>query len=837
LAELVRYRRRTTGSLGPSNFTFHEPSRSLYFLGSDGGDETGKPLTSLYRTPFPKSLSGDDQPMAGPWIPVATAVTKKSKETGAHQSGDPEMTKKAELLRERLRMQAIGITSYSIHESTGRILVPIRGELRYCETVSSDSTESLTALNLHSFGDEARSVIGEERWRDLRSTPELGSLDPKWSPDGALVSFIRHDDLWVADVATGVERQLTFSMLEKGDVNEGDVTSGVAEYVMQEEFDRYTGYWWQSHRDPSTKDYVILYLQVDQSEVPSVGISQVDENGSVDYYRYPRVGDKNVTVEARLIRFPAPPKVTGSEDIEEIVRWADCHGYDGESIYSTTRYIPNSLKNVVPWFEYVVRGGWIPANDPSSSQKAWFWLMFLDREQQRLALVAFSFNDVGEWVILHKEHLTRYWINVSDSVVFVPYDQDANNHKVSFIYTSERSGFSHLYTKQVSLSSRITASENQITGGNWAVEEILRVDMSRMLIFFTGTMDSPLEKHIYVTKVAPLSEGSSEWPLRLTEKGFTYSNITVDVECRWLACNRSSVDQAVTSEVFEIVHSGDKPVLRCTVKIAKPKPADQARPSWGINTPEFFNCSAENGDTLYGCMFLPRHVGAPYPTILHVYGGPRVQSVSNDYRLTSNGKLQFWSDMGFLVVMIDGRGSYRRGLEFEGAIHGHLGDIELQDQAAGLEYLIAKGLVDRNRIAISGWSYGGYLSLLALAKRPDLFKLAIAGAPVVRWENYDTAYTERYLGLLSANPEGYRLSSVLHWVPSLPDEDNRLLVVHCLMDENVHACHTTALIDAMVRENKPHRLLLFPKERHGLRDARSQLHFETIFSEFITSHL
>ncbi|RKP25697.1 Alpha/Beta hydrolase protein, partial [Syncephalis pseudoplumigaleata] len=194
--------------------------------------------------------------------------------------------------------------------------------------------------------------------------------------------------------------------------------------------------------------------------------------------------------------------------------------------------------------------------------------------------------------------------------------------------------------------------------------------------------------------------------------------------------------------------------------------------------------------------------------------------------------------LGFAVVIIDGRGSSQRGLAFEAPIQRRLGRIELADQLAGLRWLAReRGIVDMERVAISGWSYGGYLSLMGLALYPDAFKLAIAGAPVTQWEAYDSAYTERYMGLPSEHPTEYMLSSVMHYIDYFPNEENRLLIVHGLMDENVHFTHTERLMNALIKRNKPHHVQFYPGERHGLRHAEANEHYETLFFWWLLNYL
>ncbi|KAG0229424.1 dipeptidylpeptidase [Actinomortierella wolfii] len=257
---------------------------------------------------------------------------------------------------------------------------------------------------------------------------------------------------------------------------------------------------------------------------------------------------------------------------------------------------------------------------------------------------------------------------------------------------------------------------------------------------------------------------------------------------------------------------------------------------------EFFTYQSSDGVILHGCLYRPANYvpGTKYPTLVSIYGGPKSQMVTNEYKLPKFLRVFLATRMGYAVVMFDGRGSNERGIEFEGRLRHRMGQVEIQDQVEGLQFLARPengGIVDMDRVAISGWSYGGYLSLMALVQYPEVFKLAIAGAPVTQWELYNSAYTERYMGLLSENKEGYTKSNVLSYVEKFPDSENRLLIAHGLIDENVHFKNTETLSAELIRLNKPHHIQLYPTERHGLRDVRVNEHFETLMFYWLRNYL
>jgi len=237
--------------------------------------------------------------------------------------------------------------------------------------------------------------------------------------------------------------------------------------------------------------------------------------------------------------------------------------------------------------------------------------------------------------------------------------------------------------------------------------------------------------------------------------------------------------------------------------------------------------------TLHGCAYVPdaaRHGPGPYPTLVSVYGGPHVQTVSNAWPLTADLRAQFLRSRGYLVLKLDNRGSDRRGLVFEAPVKRDMGNLELRDQIEGVRWAQRAGLCDAARVGMYGWSYGGYMSAMALARHPEVFKVAVAGAPVTHWDGYDTHYTERYMGTPENNAEGYRASSVMAHVDGIRGS---LLLVHGLIDENVHFRHTARLLNALIRAQKHHELLVFPDERHQPRGLADRVFCEQRVFNFI----
>ncbi|CDW54924.1 Peptidase S9 and DPPIV N domain containing protei n [Trichuris trichiura] len=479
-------------------------------------------------------------------------------------------------------------------------------------------------------------------------------------------------------------------------------------------------------------------------------------------------------------------------------------------------------------------------------------------------------------------------MEVHNSLVFL---EPVFKHSARFIWLSRRTGFSHLYLIDAVLSRQAEevpnqtawVSENldivqevQLTSGEWDIE----VDESRCLIYFLAVADTPLESHIYVTSYA--LPGMK--PIRLTELGYSYG---VPREKKCMAFNddlsvmatfRSNVtcpgECIVYSFSFpECANSSDVSIPRVKnhllLKLPSREEGDnlasqESSTSSGNEAVYAFPSKKLFADDLlqdlkllhsipprplitevvsknfklYSYLYRPFDwkQGQVLPTIVYIYGGPGFQLVRNSW--TRHIFLTMYLNLGYAVVMTDGRGSLNRGGEFETAISGRLGCVEVEDQVnALLRIKHVHGTIDLSRVALMGWSYGGYLALMGLAQYPSAFKVAIAGAPVTDWRFYDTAYTERYMGLPENNQEAYGESSVSHLVTKFPSMAGRLLILHGMRDENVHFKHTSTLIQALIEAGKPYSLQTYPDERHAFRNAAATSHmFATILS-FLDANL
>ncbi|XP_015573216.2 dipeptidyl aminopeptidase 4 isoform X1 [Ricinus communis] len=614
----------------------------------------------------------------------------------------------------------------------------------------------------------------------LPSSPLSPIIDPHLSPDGTMLAYVKDSELHVLNLLYNESKQLTFG--SQGNT----VTHGLAEYIAQEEMDRKNGYWW------SLDSKFIAFTQVDSSGIPLFRIMHQGKSSvgleSQEDHAYPFAGASNVKVRLGVV------SIAGGS-----ITWMDlvCGG---------TEELDNED-------EYLTRVNWM-RGDILTAQ-------VLNRSHTKLRIIKFDIKTGQGKVILVEEQ--DKWVNLHDC--FTPLDKSVTKYSGGFIWASEKTGFRHLY-----LHDANGTCLGPITEGEWMVEQIAGVNEASGLVYFTATLEGPLEFNLYCTKLFRDDSQNFLGPVRLTH-GKGKHVVVLDHHMRNFVDIHDSLDFP-PRVLYTSLHDGSviMPLYEQPFTIPRFKRLE-------LEPPEIVQVQASDGTILYGALYKPdptKFGPPPYKTLISVYGGPCVQYVCDSWLNTVDMRAQFLRSKGILVWKLDNRGSARRGLKFEGSLKYNAGRIDAEDQLTGTEWLIKQGLAKVGHIGVYGWSYGGYMSAMILARFPDVFRCAVSGAPVTSWDGYDTFYTEKYMGLPSQNPSGYEYSSVMHHVHKLK---GRLLLVHGMIDENVHFRHTARLVNALVAAGKPYELLIFPDERHTLRWHRSRVYMEERIWEFVERSL
>ena len=447
---------------------------------------------------------------------------------------------------------------------------------------------------------------------------------------------------------------------------------------------------------------------------------------------------------------------------------------------------------------YLARIAWRPDGTLTAQIEA--------RDQRSLRLVTFGMNGSATTLI---EERGDPWLNLADDLRFLPSGE--------FLWSHERSGFRHL-----ALHAADGGEIRTLTAGDWIVTGVAALDAERRVAYFHGTREGVTERHLY--RVG-LDGGSIE---RITE-GPGWHEAVVSPAAGLYVDRHGSLAAAPALTVRRL----DGNAVVATLF------ADEGATAaaLGLPVPELTSFQTDEGVTLQAAIYAPPGAGRDerrYPLIVSVYGGPHAQTVADNWPLTVDLRAQYLAQQGYVVLKVDNRGSANRGLRFEAALAGDMGRPEVADQVAGVRWLSERASVDGARVGIYGWSYGGYMTCMALLRAPDVFKVGVAGAPVTAWDGYDTHYTERYMGHPASNADGYRESAALAHVAALR---GKLLLIHGLIDENVHFRHTARLIAALTAAGKEYDLVLFPGERHMPRDAKGLEYQETRLADYFRAHL
>jgi dipeptidyl-peptidase-4 len=602
-------------------------------------------------------------------------------------------------------------------------------------------------LLLSAGGDLFLFRLGEDSWTQLTATPEV-EADPKLSPDGLRVSYRTANDLYVVDISSKQVTRLT---------RDGSATLWNArlDWVYPEELDLPTAHWWS----PDSKQ--IAYLQFDVSREPLYPHADFLPLRPVyEPQRYPKAGDPNADVRLGVV------SATGGD-----TKWMDL-GETRDALLARVRWLPDSSGLLV---------------------------QRLNRVQNRLDLLLARAATSSSRLVLREED--RFWVNVADILEFL-------DNGAEFLWSSERSGFRHLY--RYSLDGRQLA---RLTAGDWEVTELAGVDEAAATVYFVSTQSSPLERHLYRVKL----DGSGR--SRVTQVPGTHA-ISMAPRCEYYLDTFSNLTTPPARTLFK----ADGSQWAAFVE-ADRRPLEE----YDIRPTEIVEVKADDKAVLYARLIRPAgfRAGVKYPAVVFVYGGPHAQQVRN--RWTGLTIEQVLAHRGFVVWELDNRGSGGRGHLWESALCSGFGAKELEDQQAGVRRLVSMGFVDSSRIGMYGWSYGGYMTLYALLNAPDLFRAGVAGAPVADWRNYDSIYTERYLGLPSENPEAYRRSSPVNDARNLKA---RLLIVHNLEDDNVLFQNTLQMADALERAGKPFDLAIYPQKTHGLTGSAREHMLEKMAAFF-----
>lgn len=527
------------------------------------------------------------------------------------------------------------------------------------------------------------------------------------------------------------------------------IINGNCDWVYEEEFSFTQAYQW------SPKGNYIAYYRFDESKVKEYQFTAYDNSYNKQYtYKYPKAGEDNSKVEIHIYN------IAESKDIKAQYETGDI-------------YIPR-----IKW-----------ATDDNSLIVFW-----MNRHQDNLKLLKTDAR-TGLSDILYEEK-NKYYIDITDDWQFLA---DGKN----FLFTSEMNGYNRIY-----LYSMDGKTKTQISKGNYDVTNIDGVDEINKRIFYTLAYPRPMDRNLFVT------DFSGKNTYQLTQ-GEAWHRVNINDKFTQFYDYRSDINSPQTVSLNDIVTDKKKAISARFVEAVSENTKLRAKmDEYEIGKAEFIRIPNSKGDTLNGWMLKPPHFdpSKKYPVLFCNYGGPGSQQVVNRF-----GAVSFWhqllAEKGFIVVSVDNTGTGSRGEEFKKKTYLQLGKYEIEDQIDAAKYMGALSFVDKKNIGHWGWSYGGFMSSLAITKGNEVFTAAVAVAPVTSWRFYDNIYTERYMRTPQENPKGYDDNSPINFTDMIR---GKYLIIHGLADDNVHFQNSTQMISALVKSNIDFESAYYPNKNHGI---------------------
>ena len=618
--------------------------------------------------------------------------------------------------------------------------------------VPEGKKESISIDDYTLSPDETKILIGTETERIYRhstrmeyyiwdtNTKKLTQLSKggkqrlaSFSPDGNKVAFLRDNNIFIMDIVSGKESQITTDGLVNNIIN------GNCDWVYEEEFSFTQAYAW------SPDGSKLAFYRFDESKVKEYDLTFYDSLYPTLYkYKYPKAGEDNSVVSI--------------------------HVYDLKTAKTTLMDVGKEKD------QYIPRIKWTEVPNTLSIQR-------MNRLQNNWEILLAD-AATGTSNIIYTEN-NKYYIEITDNLIFL-------KDKKRFLISSDKDGYNHIYL--YNLDGNLA---KQVTTGKWEVLDVKGVDETNGLVYYISDEELPTEKALYSIRLdgtgkkkISAKEGVNDAQFSESYKYFINT---------WSDANTppySTINRADGKELKVLV---DNSALYAKTK------------EYGFAPETFFTFKTSDSIKLYGWMIKPMDFDAAkkYPVLVYVYGGPGDQTVINDWGRYNLVWFEMLAQKGYIVVSVDNRGTGGRGEAFKKCTYGQLGKLETIDQVETAKYLGALPYVDKSRIGIWGWSYGGYMTALCMTKGADYFKTGIAVAPVTNWRYYDNIYTERYMGLPKSNAKGYDDNSPVNFVDNLK---GKFLLVHGTADDNVHFQNSMMFSNALINANKQFDEFFYPEQ-------------------------
>ena len=583
--------------------------------------------------------------------------------------------------------------------------------------------------------------------------------EPTFSPDGKKIAYAKENNLYVYDLATKQSTPVTT------DGKKNSIINGITDWVYEEEFAFVKAFDW------SADSKKLAYIRFDESEVPefSMSIFQKDLYPTVETFKYPKAGEKNSAVSL--------------------------HIYDVNA--ATVKTV--NLGNYNDF--YIARIKWTNDANVLSAQ-------VLNRHQDNLDLLFIDGNSGAAKVVLNEKD--KAYVDVTDNLTFLK-----NN---SFIWTSEKDGFNHIYWYD-----KNGKLKNQVTKGKWEVTSYYGFDEKTNTIFYQSVENGSVNRAIYSINL----NGKNKL---LLSKNTGTNAATFSPNFEFYINTFSTANQPTTYTLNAVKTGKQLQVIEDNQALAS-KLKDFNLPS-----KEFFVLKTEKGNELNAWIMKPKDFDASkkYPVFMYQYSGPGSQQVNNEWNSADDYWFMMLAQQGYIVACVDGRGTGFKGADFKKVTQKELGKYEVEDQIDAAKVIGNYPYVDKSRIGIWGWSYGGFMASNCILKGADVFKMAIAVAPVTNWRFYDSVYTERYMQTPQENASGYDENSPINHVDKLK---GKFLLIHGSGDDNVHVQNSMQMMEALIQANKQFDSQIYPDKNHGIYGGKTRVQLYTKMTNFIKENL
>ena len=583
--------------------------------------------------------------------------------------------------------------------------------------------------------------------------------EPTFSPDCKKIAFARENNLYVYDIASKQTTAITT------DGKKNSVINGITDWVYEEEFAFVRAFDW------SKDSKKVAYIRFDESQVPefSMSIFKKDLYPTVETFKYPKAGEKNSEVSLHIYDIAS----RGTQKVN-LSQYADF---------------------------YIARMQWTNEANVLSAQ-------VLNRHQDNLDLLFVDGNSGAAKVVLNEKD--KAYVDVTDNLTFLKDN--------SFIWTSEKDGFNHIY-----LYDKTGKLKNQVTKGNWEVTNYYGFDEKTNTVFYQSVENGSINRDVYSINL----NGKNK--VRLSKKTGTNA-ATFSPNFQYFINTFSSATQPTTYTLNEAKTGAQVQVIENNEALASKLKA------YNLPAKEFFVLKTAKGNELNAWILKPKDFDPTkkYPVFMYQYSGPGSQQVNNDWNSNDDYWFQMLAQQGYIVACVDGRGTGFKGAAFKKVTQKELGKYEVEDQIDAAKVIGNYPYVDKSRIGIWGWSYGGFMASNCIMKGADVFKMAIAVAPVTNWRFYDSIYTERYMQTPQENASGYDENSPINHVNKLK---GKFLLIHGSGDDNVHVQNSMQMMEALIQANKQFDSQIYPDKNHGIYGGKTRIQLFTKMTNFIKENL